>query len=84
MPSAPTLESIEPNTAFYRASGSAYPLGFLATEFLAKLSSRDAHTEYHRLTAQGTAWRAAFQQSFGVSIEAFYQQFEDYRSRGFK
>jgi hypothetical protein len=36
---------------------------------------------YYRALGAGASWPAAFQQAFGMSVEAYYANFAEYRSK---
>lgn len=56
-----------------------YALGMLAAEWLAAHAGDDALFSYMRqLSSVGTKWDLAFERSFGLSVEEFYEQFEQY------
>lgn len=60
----------------------AYQLYSLALDELIKLAPDGprAITAYYRATAQGTAWKTAFRQAFGLSVTSFYRAFAKTRT----
>jgi hypothetical protein len=65
---------------FLGESGGAYVVGFLASEYLESLSSREAvQRDFWTALRSGADWRAAFETVFGVSVGQFYADFEAYR-----
>ncbi|MBI3536279.1 MAG: hypothetical protein HY070_01755 [Chloroflexi bacterium] len=64
-------------------SALVFTLGFLAAEFLEVKSGSQSLLKYYETIGTGVEWQVAFQNVFGVSIAAFYRQFEDYRRNGY-
>jgi hypothetical protein len=61
-----------------------YALGFLATEFLAANHGGEGNIlKFYSTISSFNAWPNAFKQTFGISIDEFYTQFEDYRQKNF-
>ena len=54
--------------------------GFLAVEWLANHAGDAALFDYYRLLPDATSRHEAFEQAFGLTLEAFYEQFEAYRA----
>ena len=63
-------------------AGSSYNFALLAAEALASLAGERALMRYYALQAE-TTWRRAFEFAFGITVEKFYDPFEDYRASGF-
>ena len=40
----------------------------------------DAHLQYYRLRQSRVSWQAAFEGAFGITIDDFYAEFEEYRT----
>lgn len=83
------LESLE-SPEFYRAGNpfaDEFSLGFLATKHLTRGLPNGGVKELVRFwdeVGKGTAWREAFQKTFGKSTQEFYSGFEASRQQGFK
>ena len=60
-----------------------YKYFLLAAELLAKNSGESNLLEYHALQNSKTTWRKAFEKSFGMTIDEFYELFEEHRAAGF-
>ena len=82
-----SLNDLETVGAFFspdRPSFPAYVLGALAAEFLAdNYGSLQAITQFYRLIDESTIWEEAFEDTFQIAIDEFYQEFEDYRTENF-
>jgi hypothetical protein len=57
----------------------AYALGYIAVDRLVAQHGVQSLFEFWRLTGSGVAFRDAFAQAFGTSLDAFYADFENYR-----
>jgi hypothetical protein len=57
-----------------------YVNGFFATELLTKASGVASLTAYWAKIGAGTPWRDAFQQTFGRSVDQFYDEFAAYKT----
>lgn len=69
------------STASGQGNNAAYSLGFFAVQLLVKdAGSMHSLIDYWTRIGQGTAWPAAFQQTFGRTPEQFYSEFETYRT----
>ena len=55
-------------------------LGFLAMERLAARAGDPAIFEYFRLLQSSETWEQAFAAAFGITVEDFYTEFEEYRA----
>ena len=58
-------------------------LGYLAVERLAKRAGDPAVFDYLRLMRDADDWHGAFDAAFGISVDAFYEQFAAYRAEAF-
>ena len=61
----------------YWPSGS---LSFLAMEWLAERASDPAIFEYYRLLPDSESWEEAFEAAFDLTVDEFYEAFEEYRA----
>ena len=78
------LQSLEVHGDFHAHGGLAYWLGFMATDYLVdSFCSLRQLVLFYELKRSGMAWQDAFQDTFGLSIEAFYAEFEAYRQETF-
>lgn len=79
------LRTIETRGGAHDAGGgSEYTLGFLGTEFLAKNYGGEQNVlKFYRATATSSRWTDAFQDTFGVTTDEFYDKFEEYRMKNF-
>ena len=57
--------------------------GFLAVELLAEQADPEAVIAYFAALQPGTNWQETFHAAFGITIEEFYQLFEERRAAGF-
>ena len=62
------------------ASGDAYTLGSIASDYLVATYGRDRLQHDLWVAFSATDWRSAFRQVFGVTVDSFYADFEAYRS----
>lgn len=78
----PTLEEHEESggPASRGGSGGAYTLGFVASDYLVTKYGRDRLQHDFWVALAGTDWRSAFELVFGLSVDAFYSEFEAYRA----
>ncbi len=67
----------------YRGVGGVYNHFLIAAELLAKNSDDSALLKYHALQDSKTTWKKAFEKSFGMTVEEFYDLFEEHRAAGF-
>ena len=77
---AAPLRSLETYAELFGVDG-GYGLSHLATEWLAQLAGEDAFADYFVRRSEFDSWQDAFQEIFGVTVEAFYEGFESYRAR---
>ena len=59
-------------------------LAVVAVDFAVSLKELRALVDFWQAIGDGASWPTAFESSFGLSIDEFYQEFEAYRSRGFR
>ena len=57
--------------------------GFLAVELLAEQADPEAVIAYFAALQPGANWQETFHAAFGITIEEFYQLFEERRAAGF-
>ena len=55
-------------------------LSFLAAEWLADHAGERALLEYFRLLPPLDTWQEAFERAFGLTVDDFYERFEEYRA----
>ena len=73
------MESVEDWTPYHPL----YHYGYTASELLAAQAGKEAMTRYWTLLGVATSWQEAFQTAFGMTVEEFYDLFEEQRSAGF-
>lgn len=62
-----------------------YALGYMATEFLAlNFGEGTVARKFWETRSTVATWQEAFKATFGISIEEFYQRFEQYRAAQFQ
>ena len=76
------LSEIEKQEGF-RAVRDSYKYSLLAAELLASYAGEEGLIHYYKLTQPGTTWQAAFKAAFGMTVEEFYELFEEHRAVGF-
>lgn len=62
---------------------SVYSYFLMAAELLAAHSSESALMEFYASLKRGTTWRKEFENVFGISVEEFYDLFEEHADAGF-
>ena len=67
----------------YRGVGGVYNHFLIAAELLAKNSGESNLLEYHALQDSKTTWQEAFEKAFGMTVDKFYELFEEHRAAGF-
>ena len=77
------LSEIETWGGFIGIRGSAYNYSTMAAELLASLAGESSLIKYYANLKVGTTWQKEFQKSFGMTVEEFYQLFEEHRAAGF-
>jgi hypothetical protein len=78
-PGLPDLNLLESAQSFSRP-GPVYPLAMLGVQHLMSTSSADALLTYGAAIAAGNTAESAFQNAFGASLPAFYQQFPAWKA----
>ena len=56
-------------------------LGFVALTWLADRSGEAALLEYYRLLPESSRWEDAFEGAFGITVDEFYEAFEEHRAK---
>ena len=83
---AAPLQSLETQEA-YASSGSVFTLGFMAVDFLVDnfggLPALPTLVSFYDAIGPNMTWQDAFQDTFGISIDEFYAEFEAYRLEHF-
>jgi hypothetical protein len=74
------LRDLELLAGINNAGAAAYPLSFVAVEYLIREAGPESLPRYWRLIAAGQPWQQAFQTEFRRSIDMFYAEFEQFRS----
>lgn len=85
---AAPLQSLETYAGMFAVGGDiSYPLGFMATDFLVEnfgdFPALPALVSFYEAIGPDTTWQDAFQNTFGLSIDEFYAEFEAYRLEHF-
>ena len=78
----PTLEQLEDagGSKATGGSGDAYTVGFVASDYLVNTYGRERLQHDFWVALATTDWRSAFLEVFGLSVDAFYAEFEAYRA----
>ncbi|MXW24716.1 MAG: hypothetical protein F4Z77_00200 [Dehalococcoidia bacterium] len=58
-----------------------YHLGFLAVDWLVGHAGERSLLQYYRFLPDHDRWEAAFEAAFGLTIDEFYERFEEHRTR---
>ena len=75
------LAELETSASLSEAgSDASWGLSFFAAELLVRLAGERALLEYHRQLPDSESWREAFETAFGIEVEQFYRDFEEYRT----
>ena len=77
------LSEIETWGGFIGIRGSAYNYSTMAGELLASLAGESSLIKYYANLKIGTTWQKEFQKSFGMTVDKFYELFEEHRAAGF-
>ena len=77
-----SLEAMETSQGFYSIYNS-YDYAMLAVELLASRSGQSSLFQYYASLKPGTTWQDAFNSVFGMTVEEFYDLFEQHRAAGF-
>ena len=78
----PRLEQLEDagGSKATGGSGDAYTVGFVASDYLVNTYGRERLQHDFWVALATTDWRSAFFEVFGLSVDAFYSEFEAYRA----
>ena len=77
------LSSMEHQDGFSAAGGSKYTYSLLAAELLASYAGEASLLGYCHAAQPGATWQEAFERTFGIAVEEFYDRFEEHRAAGF-
>ena len=55
----------------------------MAGELLASLAGESSLIKYYTNLTIGTTWQKEFQRTFGMTVDEFYELFEEHRAAGF-
>ena len=78
-----SLEEIEAFSDFHSNGLSSYSYSMLAVELLASFTGQSSLMDYYESLKAGTTWQDVFQSTFGMSVNEFYERFEEHEARGF-
>ena len=67
--------------AYEGLSGRRAAVSFLAVEWLLERAGDTALFEYYRQLDGSETWEEAFEATFGIAVDDFYEEFEAYRAR---
>ena len=76
------LSEAETSADFW-ALKNAYGYAFVAVELLAEQAGPEAIFAYYVSLRTGTTWHEAFESAFGMTVEEFYQLFDERSAAGF-
>ena len=76
------LSEMETATGF-RGVRSPYKYAAMAGELLASLAGESSLIRYYANLKIGTTWQKEFQRTFGMTVDKFYDLFEEHRAAGF-
>ncbi len=78
----PTLAQLEDagGSKATGGSGDAYTVGFVASDYLVNTYGRERLQHDFWVALATTDWRSAFLEVFGLTVDAFYAEFEAYRA----
>ena len=77
------LTELETSAGYYKPGHPPHQYGFLATELLAEQAGIGSIFAYYASLSTGTSWQQAFETAFGITVDEFYQLFEERRAAGF-
>ena len=77
------LSEMETWTGFSGARGDSTSYATMAAELLAAHAGEESLIRFYTLTQPGSAWQEAFGTVFGMTVEEFYELFEEHRAAGF-
>ena len=63
--------------------GVPYAYFILAVELLVSKVGEESLVRLYLLMQQGATWQAAFQEAFGMTVDEFYELFEEHRAADF-
>ena len=66
-----------------KAGPGRYDMAAMASELLAAEAGEEALIEFWTLLRPGNPWEQAFESTFGMTIDEFYELFEEHRAAGF-
>ena len=81
-PADASLSAMETDESFWAQPASRH-YGFLGVELLAEQASLESTFAYYAFLRTGVAWQQAFETSFGMTVDEFYELFEGHRTAGF-
>ena len=67
----------------YREVNAAWQLALLGVDLLAELAGPEAVVAYFVALKSGTTWEQEFSKAFGMTVDEFYELFEERRAAGF-
>ena len=67
----------------YREVNAAWQLALLGVDLLAELAGPEAVVAYLAALKSGTTWEQEFSNAFGMTVDEFYELFEERRAAGF-
>ena len=77
------LSEMETWTGFAGIRGDSTDYATMAVELLASLAGESSLIKYYANLKIGTTWQKEFQKSFGMTVDKFYELFEEHRAAGF-
>ena len=75
------LMKLEDKGTFQEGSGAIfynYGMAFAASYLLVEQAEQDSYVQYWKLLHDRPTWQQAFEESFGIGIEDFYEAFEEW------
>ena len=75
------LMKLEDKETFQRGSRNIiynYAMAFAASYLLVEQAEQDSYVQYWKLLHDRPTWQQAFEESFGIGIEDFYEAFEEW------
>ena len=77
------LSEMETWGGFIGVRGYPYEYSAMAGELLASLAGESSLIKYYTNLTIGTTWQKEFQRTFGMTVDEFYELFEEHRAAGF-
>ena len=77
------LSTMETRVGFLAVGKHPYTYAALAAELLASHAGASAFLEYYAKHKKGTPWQETFKNTFDITIEEFYEMFEEHSAAGF-